>query len=306
MKRLGKRFVLGSGAVVAIAAMGVMATSSRGIPWGLAAPPEERQVALCGGWGARPSADLSFDETLFAAVALSLSEDQRTRLEGLVEEANARWERRANPLFEDFDEGEPDDALEHWLSEAPASVLTAFTASAGRFCATDGLCVEPVMPSAPCPPGFTRFATNADRERARFLAWPFGYARWFRAETEAAASKAAEALRRAGASSKRIGLVVHLGDGERTKEPPFAELRERFVRHETLKRIAQNGGAEDEPRSDHFPLRLDPRDVLVLPRLAAVPEVSKAPRTIWGTSEDAFEAEVHRIAPALRVLRVLR
>jgi len=250
----------------------------------------ERGIVLCGARASPPIAERWLDETLFASMALSLSEQDRTGLERVVEDANTRWEGRANPLLEDFGDGEPDDELEAWFSQAPASVLTALTASSSRFCAVDGFCVEAAMPSAPCSPGFARLSAKAERDRARFLAWPFGYAMWFRAETANDAETAADALRLRARSSKWIGLVVHAADGHRAEQPPFAELRERFVRHEALKELVTDGGAGHHGASS-FPLRLDPSDVLVLPRLEAL------------TSLGAFEAEIRQTAPSLQIVR---
>ena len=274
-------------ALVAVGVAGGVAS----LGFGAWRAPTDYGVALCVARAAHPLAPGSFDETLFAAAALSLTEEDRTQLESVVGAANTRWEGRANPLLEDFGEGDPDNELEDWLSHAPASVLTAFAASSPRFCALDGFCVEAVMPSAPCSSGFDRPRAKADRERARFLAWPFGHALWLRAETAHDAELAADALRHRARESRWIGLVLHASDGQRVEQDPFAELRERFVRHEVLKRVAIEKDAGADDGANHFPLHLDPREILVFPRVQAL------------TSLAAFEEELRASAPSLRIMR---
>ncbi|WP_394844037.1 hypothetical protein LZC95_44160 [Pendulispora brunnea] len=249
----------------------------------LRARPVENGIVLCGAHAPRPASS-QLDASLFAGVALSLTDEERRALENVLADANTRWEARANPLLDDLGDGEPDDAFEAWLEHAPTPVAVAYAASSPRFCATDGFCAEAVMPGAPCSPGFAP-ATGKDLERARFLAWPFAHAAWLHASSEADAKRMADALRsREHSPAAHIGLVLQAGDEPRTHEPPFAELRERFLRHEALERLAKGASLEsvkkDAPVERTFPLHLAPSDVLVLPGLDAL------------THRDAFEAEL--------------
>jgi len=250
-------------------------------------------IDLCGARTTSPTPAVEFDDALLAAALVSLDDDERARVENVVNDANARWEARANPLLEDLADGEPDDELELWSSDAPASVATAFAASTTRFCAGDGFCVEAVTRTAPCSPGFARLSVAKELERARFLAWPFGYAVWLRAETPRDARAAADSLRLRAHSSSHIGLVLHSDDAQRAAEPPFADLRDRLFCHEALKAIARDAGARAATDLDASTsrLHLDPRDVVVLPSLAAL------------TSLDAFRAELRSIAPSLQIVR---
>ncbi|WP_394833579.1 hypothetical protein LVJ94_44440 [Pendulispora rubella] len=250
--------------------------------------PVENGIVLCGARVPQAPVPPALDEPLFAAVALSLTDEERRTLETVLADANTRWEARANPLLDDLGDGEPDDAFDAWLERAPTPVAVAYAASSPRFCATDGFCVEVLMPASSCSPGFAP-VTGHDLERARFLAWPFAHAAWLHAGSEADAARIADTLRaqaRARSPKGQMGLVLQAGDELRAREPPFAELRERFLRHEALKRLAKDAGAaleamkKDAPGERTFPIRLAPADVLVLPGLEAL------------THRDAFEAEL--------------
>jgi len=239
-------------------------------------PAAENDFVLCVSRASEAAPSQSLDEPLFAAVALSLTDEERHTLENVLADANTRWEARANPLLDDLGEGQPDDAFDAWLAHAPVGVGVAYASSSPRFCATDGFCVEVLMPALSCLPG-TASVTGKDLDRARFLAWPFAHAVRLRAASEADATRIADALRaQSWAPSSQIGLVLQATDEARAREAPFAELRERFVRHEGLKRLAHGGASaleavkNDAPPAHTSPIRLPLREVLVLPRLEAL------------------------------------
>jgi hypothetical protein len=201
------------------------------------------------------------DEAVMASMILALAPEERARLAELLDNANARWEARANPLLEDLGAGDPDAELVAWLAGAPAAVSVAMAASRATFCAADGYCAAPADARGACPAGFS--PVTGDDGRARFLAWPFGHALRLRADTAEHARAAADALRVRARGRTHIGLVV---------QSPAADeddLRARLIRHETLKGVVERrgdgalGGATQR-------LALDARDVVVIPRLDAL------------------------------------
>jgi hypothetical protein len=242
---------------------------------------------------------------LVFGVLLSLSAEEGAALERALDEANRRWQARANPFTEDLEDTDPDEALTRWLEGAPASAGVAMAAARTRYCATDGFCVAVAPSGSPCREGWVRLAADSpEMARARFLAWPFGYAAFLRAETPEGARDAARALR---SNRTHVGLVLHARDEEEAKRR-VPGLVDRLRRHEILRRAASLRGDEssagraspfraaDGEEADaaplpaaEFPARLGDLDVVVLPRL----EIVKEP--------DALEREVLRAAPGLHL-----
>ncbi len=255
--------------------------------------------------------EVTWNHPLVFALLLALSPDERESLHRALEEANRRWEIKANPFVEDLEEGkapDPDEPLAKWLEHAPPAVSTALSAAKNRYCATDRFCVRVVPHAEACPPPYEA-ASDEDpaAPRARFLAWPFGHAIWLRAEDPRGAAAATKTLRDRARASERIGLVVHRSDDE-ASHVAAGSVRDELVRHEVLRERAlhgdseQNGtdaaapfgsargaGAEDDRRGT-FPASLGPLDILVLPRL----EVVQDPH--------GFAAELRTAAPDLRVI----
>jgi hypothetical protein len=226
---------------------------------------------------------------LVAALALSLSSTDRARLEVALERANTRWEARANPMLEDLGDGDPDATLATWFDDATTTAATVLSLAADRFCGADGLCVLIVARGEKCPPGTAPPADAREDGRARFLAWPYGHAILVRRPTADGARALAHRLRERSAASSRLGVVLAGSDEDESKGEPFAKIRDLWIRHEALQALAARrarteddatgpldaedhngeGGAAPDP-SSLFPAHLDPRDVLVVPRLSAI------------------------------------
>lgn len=212
-----------------------------------------------------PRTEPRWAHALFPSMLASLSDDARSRLDDTLAASNARWERRVNPLLDDLEDGEPDDALDHLvatLSEGPA-LRVGVAALRAETCASDGLCVRPSRVDLPCPAGWSSPASGRVSERARFLAWPWGSAVVLRAATPGEARASAEALRRLGKS-----LVVQANDAEGAASGRFEATRAHWQRHEVLTRVAGVGLAaatngDDAPPP--LPVRLDPDVILLFP-----------------------------------------
>jgi len=231
--------------------------------------------------------DSPWSEPMLAASVRALSVHDREALEQALYASVSGWESRVNPLLEDVEGRDPDAALDRWLEHAPAAVTTARSASHREACATDGLCAHVVRRRDPCPPEWERPATDAQRDRARFLLWSYGHALAFVAPDAVEASRAASAVRAGLASSRHLGLVLSADDLRATELAPLAELRRLWGRRAVLKRLAHESVAEPKPKPSDSLLALDEREVMVLPRLEALGH------------ETELIAEIRALAPTL-------
>ncbi len=229
---------------------------------------------------------------MISAVGLAMTGEDRAQIEPILEASTTRWEARANPLLEDFEDDDPDAALTAWFESAPPYVGTAMAASKTRYCGSDGFCVRAVHAGDACAVGWSEGASESDRGRARFLAWPFAYAILVRVPPEADPRATAETLRAAARRSSQIGLIIAGTDADAQREEPYATLGEHWRQHESWKFAASaDGGAGDgegEARAV-FPAHLDRKEVLVLPRFEAL------------RTGGALLEEVRRLAPNTRV-----
>lgn len=259
---------------------------------------------FCRGRGGPPRRDESaWSYPLVFGLLVALRPEEARSLGSALEEANRRWDTKANPLIEDLDETDPDDALAQWLEHPPVAATTAMAAARTRFCGTDGFCVRVVPRASPCPSTYEPLGDEDARvnDRALFLAWPFGHAVWLRARTPEAASSTVTALRAHALDDPTtgIGLVLHVGDDERSRVTTGA-LRDELIRHEVLRRKATQqdldeddgdaaapfrvGGDGGAGAGTAFPADMDPLDVIVLPRLEAIQEPGSLAKEIRATA----------------------
>ncbi len=260
-------------------------------------------LTFCASQGDSPRAESSWSYPLINALLLAVPLKDSETLAVALDEANRRWETRANPFTEDLEDTDPDESLARWLEHAPPAAATALAASHDRYCGADRWCVRVVAAASTCPTGFTRVAEDSPEiGRARFLAWPFGHAVWMRAETKEAAQEAARALRSRAVGTSYAALVFHSNDDVETREAS-PRLRAGLFRHEVLRRAAaiRAGNVEGPPpvlrvggdgasETEGFPLKLGELDVVIVPRLDATRDPL------------AFEAELREAAPKLRVV----
>ncbi len=264
--------------LVAIAALIVAVVLAAAI---FSRPRAPQGFAMCIARGA-PKGPSALREPVLTALARQLSNEERTALEEALALSASRWEARANPLLEDLEDSSPDAPLEAWSKTAPSFVRIAQLAAKTQLCAPDGFCVRPRTRNA-CPAGWT--PTRGEEEaRARFVLWPWGHAIRLRARTEADARTAAEQLRHHARTSERIALVLASDDDAVTHTAPFLVLRDRWKRHAIAGKIAR---AEKIDPPTEPGLVLDPRELVVIPRLGTIQD------------DRALAAEVHGVAPML-------
>jgi len=225
---------------------------------------------FCVGHAEQPSGD-SWPEPILAGLGVSLGEPERRALEAAIDETNARWERRANPVVEDLEDGSPDEALTAWFAQAPEAAQVAMRAAKSSWCAVDGFCVRVIRGGTSCFEAERPPRDEAERERARFLAWPFGRARWFEAANAEDARALADQLRVAAGTkaAPSVGLVLHATDIERSQREPLSRLRDAWTRHETLRAAAMYDLGEPlkEPESQRlWRQEVNARWIVVLPR----------------------------------------
>jgi hypothetical protein len=273
-----------------------LALTGLGAAWVLLhAPREQTPFHLCVVHAHKPpqrALRLRWSRTMIAAVGLATNADERGQIEPILDASTTRWEARANPLLEDFEDDDPDAALAAWFASGPAYVGTAMAASKTDYCGADGFCVRVVPNGAPCPSGSSVPANEADRGRASFLAWPFAHAVFLRVPADGDARATADVLRAAARKSTQIGLVIAGTDEEAERSEPYATLGERWRRHETWKLAAREDGGTDGPdeKTPVFPAFLEARDVIVLPRFEAIRSPGRLRDEVRGLAPRAYVA----------------
>jgi hypothetical protein len=222
-------------------------------------------IRLCATHDAPPRKGTQLSPALLAAAVLALDDDERAELSRTLDAVNERWAALANPLFDTLDEEDADLPLTRLLRRGPQAIIVAASASRGVACATDGLCARGA--ATQCPPGFEE-ASGRDVERARFLAWPYGYALRVRAASETDARAIAAELRGCTRHGKRIALVVTPFDHEDV-DRSHSSLVSAWTRHEALVAFVR-GRPDAGAQEAYFPLSLGKEDVVVMPKLEAI------------------------------------
>lgn len=291
--RIGAAVSTRKARVVLSAAVGAALASAWWLPCATHLDPMPFTLCVTGAQTTAPRmAHVRLSPSLLTAVALGMTDEERAQLGAILEHSRTRWEGRANPLLEDFEDDDPDAELEAWISHGPPLISAAMAASVGSYCGVDGFCVDVVPRGDRCPRGSV--ARESERERARFLAWPFGYAVLVRVPAGSSGGETAHILRAAARRSTRIGLVIAGADEETGNAEPLPTLAEHWRRHDSWKEAAQHadGGsahAEEGAAAPPFPANLDRRDVLVMPQFGAI------------QTPDALVEEVRPLAPTARV-----
>jgi hypothetical protein len=249
------------------------------------APP----FVLCTSQEHRPAAGAGRTTfaAIFSAAALSLTPDERKELTSVIHELAARLVALQHPLFEPLDDESPSTPLTKWFLRGPPSLGVAMTAARDTVCATDGLCVR--VERSTCRRGWTPSGADERGERARFLAWPWGYAVRVRGRDPTEASAVAKSLREAARTSARVGLVLCPDDvAELLATAPdlgqeWANLRSLEAR--SLAPTRSDAAAED----DGAQFALGANEILVMPRGAAI------------LDHGAFVNEVRGVAGTARI-----
>ena len=211
-------------------------------------------------------------------VVNALSDAQRARLAQSLQALAASAARHSNPFYVAIDDADERAAVEKLLGETLPLFTAARTLIAGWWQSSDGdLTVRGVSRCARharCVPLAGPKTDDAIAARARFLAWPLGYAVLLRAPSPDQARKAAELLR-ADPSSPQIGLVLTGEELHQLRKNPASDGITKSARLLAAKRpdlpFADTVRALAEARKDELPwLKLPAGCVLIVPRLSAL------------------------------------
>lgn len=185
---------------------------------------------------------------------------QQRELREALEESVSRREARLHPLGLDLDDGEPDDRLDRLVGSAPELFGAARAVLVPRSCGSDGLCVR--ASTGPCGAG-ERAAEGEELERARFLAWPYGYGERVRVGAADDVDRVADALRRRRDVALVIEPAATASSPEEHEVLALAARRERLVR--------RSGASSERTPAEERPASVGgERDLLLVPTLDAV------------------------------------
>jgi hypothetical protein len=223
-----------------------------------------------------------------------MSEKQRQQMADSLAKLAVAADKKKNPFFVSLDDSEASAAAKDLVKQTSPSFTAASTLCAGRWQSGEGD-IEIRLVSR-CAAGTqcisltgTPNADEAER-RARFLAWPLGYAILLSVTSGTDVNQVAQALRAAGETY--IALVLTGGELHSLRGSPVLT---KVLKH--ARQIAKNASAKGSPlldvvarianaatASDELPwLKLPADTILVVPRLGAL------------ASSEAFVAEVRTL-----------
>jgi hypothetical protein len=218
-----------------------------------------------------------------ALVLNSMSEEDRERLADSLAGLAAAVDKKKNPLFVSLDDSDERAAVESLIARTTPAFSAAATLCAGRWQSREG--DVQVRPVSRCAPGTRCVALAAapggdeSERRARFLAWPLGYAIVLATASAARADDVARALRAPG--STQIALVLTGTELHRLRKSPALDRLLAHARHivrtvpptpkpsalmDVIARVSNAATARDE--LTWFDLPDD--SILVVPRLGAL------------------------------------
>lgn len=212
-----------------------------------------------------------------------MSEEDRERLADSLAGLAAAVDRKKNPLFVSLDDSDERAAVKSLLARATPAFSAAATLCTGRWQSHEGdVQVRAVTRCAPgtrcvalaAPPG-----GDESERRARFLAWPLGYAIVLATASAARADDVARTLRAPG--STQIALVLTGTELHRLRQSPALARLLAHAQHivrtvppepkpsplvAVIAKVAGAASAQDE--LTWFDLPDD--SILVVPRLGAL------------------------------------
>ena len=216
----------------------------------------------------------------------SMSEARRELLGRALRDLAASVARRKNPLFVPLDDSEERKAVENLIAQTAPAYTAANALLSGQWQSPEGdVWIRPVPRCAArrtCVALQGKPGDGADEKRARFLAWPLGYAIILVIAEDGKPDEIAEALRAPG--SLHIGLVLTGAELRALRPSPALLPLQREARRvvsalpgkrtpllETLASLAKvRSGKHTMPW-----LQLPPRAVLVVPRLGALATIEQ-------------------------------
>jgi hypothetical protein len=213
----------------------------------------------------------------------SLSEAARLDLAHALGRLAAALGRRRNPLFVPLDDGVERAEAERLLTDLGPAFAAAGALSAGRWMSAEGdLTVQGVSrcpPGATCIPLGAALAQSQLEGRARFLAWPIGFAVVVWTPDARRMSRIATSVRASRAKDSRIALVVTAAELHSLRgSPAVAEivrsatdvLRAGGDRNEALAPLLTSIADAESTSDEASWLRLPRGALLIIPRLGAL------------------------------------
>jgi hypothetical protein len=222
----------------------------------------------------------------------AMPETRRQLLANSLAKLAAVVDKMKNPFFVSLDDSDERSAVDELMVQTMPAFTAATNLAAGHWESPEGdVHVRPVTLCSArrlCIPLIGTPRSDENEQRARFLAWPLGYAVFLAVDNRTELDRVAEALRAPG--SFQIGLVLTSAELHAVRTSPALLTLQRSARHlvRTMPRsstprfetLANLANARDT--KDRLPwLRLPPDTILVVPRLGAL------------ATTDQFVAEVH-------------
>ena len=211
----------------------------------------------------------------------SMSEADRGQVAESLARLAAAVDRKKNPLFVSLDDGEERAAVESLIARTTPAFSAAATLCAGRWQSPER--DVQVRPVSHCAPGARCVALASApggddiERRARFVAWPLGYAIVLGSPSPRRANDVARALRAPG--STLIALVLTGGELHHLRKSRALDRLLAHARHivktvpanhsqllDVVARLANAASAPDE--LSWFDLGED--SILIVPRLGAL------------------------------------
>jgi hypothetical protein len=211
----------------------------------------------------------------------AMPEVRRQQLADSLAKLAAVVDKKKNPLFVSLDDSEERSAVEDLIKQTAPAFTAASTLSAGTWQSPEGdVRVRPVrhcVARRRCVPLLGTPGRDDLERRARFLAWPLGYAILLSVDPRADVDKIAEALRAPGSSQIALALTSAELHALRTSPAlsPLFKHAGHLVRSMPAKRppffdaLASLAGAATA--KDGLPwLKLPAEVILVVPRLGSL------------------------------------
>jgi hypothetical protein len=216
----------------------------------------------------------------------AMPENRRRLLAESLAKLGAVVDRKKNPLFVSLDDSEERAAVEDLVAQTAPLFTAATSLAAGSWPSPEGdvqvLPVAHCAPARPCVRLADPAGSDEQSRRARFLAWPLGYAVFLAVSDRAKLDEVALTLRAPG--SFQIGLVLTSAELHELRASPALVALQKNARRllksmpdtrtplaTTLASLVRAGRSRRE-----LPwLQLPSDTILVVPRLSALATADK-------------------------------
>ena len=216
----------------------------------------------------------------------SMSDERRELLTHALHDLAVSVDRRKNPLFVPLDDSEERKAVENLIAQTAPAFTAANALLCGQWQSPEGdVWIRPVPRCAAqrtCIALQGGPSDSAEEKRARFLAWPLGYAIILRTTESSKPDEVADALRAPG--SLHIGLVLTSTELRALRPSPALLPLQREARRvvgalpgkRTPLRETLASLANVRPGKNRMTwLQLPPQTILIVPRLGALATIEQ-------------------------------